>query len=115
MILNLIEVETSLINTNHPDFIGSADSLLNLFQDDQNVHEGEGDDEEEQDEKKFTLLKKPNLGQDQPNLNENKHPEITPAAETAEQDKKVEEKSGSWMPSLFGGGKNKKTEPIQGD
>ena len=33
MILNLIEIETSLINTNHPDFIGSADSLLNLFQD----------------------------------------------------------------------------------
>ena len=32
MILNLVEIETSLINTNHPDFIGSADSLLNLFQ-----------------------------------------------------------------------------------
>ena len=32
MILNLIEIETSLINANHPDFIGSADSLLNLFQ-----------------------------------------------------------------------------------
>ncbi len=32
MILNLIEIETSLIDTNHPDFIGSADSLLNLFQ-----------------------------------------------------------------------------------
>ena len=32
MILNLIEIETSLINTNHPDFIDSADSLLNLFQ-----------------------------------------------------------------------------------
>ena len=31
MITNLIEIETSLINTNHPDFIGSADSLLNLF------------------------------------------------------------------------------------
>ena len=31
MILNLIEIETALINTNHPDFIGSADSLLNLF------------------------------------------------------------------------------------
>jgi dynamin 1-like protein len=32
MIVNMIEIETSLINTNHPDFIGSADSLLNLFQ-----------------------------------------------------------------------------------
>jgi hypothetical protein len=36
MILNLIEIETSLINTNHPDFIGSADSLLNLFQEQDN-------------------------------------------------------------------------------
>ena len=33
MIFNLIVIEISLINTNHPDFIGSADSLLNLFQD----------------------------------------------------------------------------------
>lgn len=32
MITNLIEIENSHINTNHPDFIGSADSLLNLFQ-----------------------------------------------------------------------------------
>jgi len=37
MILNLIEIETSLINTNHPDFIGSADSLLNLFQEQDNT------------------------------------------------------------------------------
>lgn len=31
MIMNLMEVENALINTNHPDFVGSADSLLNLF------------------------------------------------------------------------------------
>lgn len=31
MITNLIEIENAHINTNHPDFIGSADSLLNLF------------------------------------------------------------------------------------
>ena len=31
MIMDLLEIENSLINTNHPDFIGSADSLLNLF------------------------------------------------------------------------------------
>lgn len=30
-VTNIIEIETALINTNHPDFIGSADSLLNLF------------------------------------------------------------------------------------
>ena len=35
MIMDLLEIENSLINTNHPDFIGSADSLLNLFQADE--------------------------------------------------------------------------------
>ena len=30
-VTNIIEIETALINTNHPDFIGTADSLLNLF------------------------------------------------------------------------------------
>ena len=55
MILNMIEIETSLINTNHPDFIGSADSLLNLFQDnDQKLRE----DSEEEDKKQFSLIKK---------------------------------------------------------
>ena len=33
MIMNLLEIENACINTNHPDFVGSADSLLNLFQD----------------------------------------------------------------------------------
>lgn len=32
MIMNLMEIENALINANHPDFVGSADSLLNLFQ-----------------------------------------------------------------------------------
>ena len=27
----LIEIETAHFNTNHPDFVGSADSFLNLF------------------------------------------------------------------------------------
>lgn len=31
MIINLIEIENGHINTNHPDFVGSADTLLNLF------------------------------------------------------------------------------------
>lgn len=31
--MNLLEIENSHINTNHPDFIGSAGSLLNLFED----------------------------------------------------------------------------------
>lgn len=37
MIMNLMEIENAVINTNHPDFVGSADSLLNLFSDDQGV------------------------------------------------------------------------------
>lgn len=55
MILNMIEIETSLINTNHPDFIGSADSLLNLFQDnDQKLRE----ESAEEENKQFSLIKK---------------------------------------------------------
>ena len=82
MILNLIEIETSLINTNHPDFIGSADSLLNLFQDPDFIakkpgqgdkDDGNGEDEGEEtiqgmdindpEDRAFTLMDKPNSGQ----------------------------------------------------
>lgn len=31
MIIQLIEIENAHINTNHPDFVGSADTLLNMF------------------------------------------------------------------------------------
>jgi hypothetical protein len=31
MIIQLIEIENAHINTNHPDFVGSADTLLNIF------------------------------------------------------------------------------------
>ena len=37
MIANLIEIENAHINTNHPDFIGSADSILNLFSSDSDM------------------------------------------------------------------------------
>jgi dynamin 1-like protein len=39
MIMNLFEIENSFINTNHPDFVGSADSLLNLFQEEESSSE----------------------------------------------------------------------------
>ena len=52
MILDLIEIETSLINTNHPDFIGAADSLLNLFQEQESAQVLEDED----GEKKFSLF-----------------------------------------------------------
>ena len=31
MIVDMIEIENAHINTNHPDFISSSDSLINLF------------------------------------------------------------------------------------
>lgn len=45
MIANLIEIENAHINTNHPDFVGGADSLLNLFS-------SEMDDQYDGDDKK---------------------------------------------------------------
>ena len=47
MIIQLIEIENAHINTNHPDFVGSADTLLNMFQ-------GENDDNEDQSEENQT-------------------------------------------------------------
>jgi dynamin 1-like protein len=87
MILDLIEIETSLINTNHPDFIGSADSLLNLF--------SEQEPPSEDAPKTFSLLK------------EAKEPEPVqkPAAQKPEPvvDTKPEPRpSRSWIPSFFG-------------
>ena len=44
MIANLIEIENAHININHPDFVGGADSVLNLFsiQDDQDDDDDQG-------------------------------------------------------------------------
>ena len=43
MIANLVEIENAHINTNHPDFVGSADSLLNLFSNDQDQDDSDGE------------------------------------------------------------------------
>ena len=67
MILDLIEIETSLINTNHPDFIGSADSLLNLFQEQEPPKELEADAEPP---KTFSLLNKGQLEAQKTGINE---------------------------------------------
>lgn len=45
MIMNLMEVENAFINTNHPDFVGSADSLLNLFQPPEDSEDSSGEQE----------------------------------------------------------------------
>lgn len=54
MIIQLIEIENAHINTNHPDFVGSADTLLNIFQKDQEKE----DDPELEKNKPITLLAK---------------------------------------------------------
>ena len=89
MILNLIEIETSLINTNHPDFIGSADSLLNLFAEDQKEPQSESDEENE--DQKFSLITKP---QNQPSLTQSQQ-----TAQSNEQ--KPDSARKGWMPSFF--------------
>ena len=60
MIMNLFEIENANINTNHPDFVGSADSLLNLFQEeDAEAGAGDaGDTEGGTTDRNFGLLKK---------------------------------------------------------
>lgn len=50
MIANLIEIENAHINTNHPDFVGSADSLLNLFTNDPDPSD------DKQEPKNFSLV-----------------------------------------------------------
>ena len=56
MITNLIEIENAHINTNHPDFVGSADSLLNLFE--VAAEENDDDEDETPDDKTAASSKK---------------------------------------------------------
>lgn len=55
MIMNIMEIENALINTNHPDFVGSADSLLNLFKEE---NESLGSNEEQKTYSLFNRVKK---------------------------------------------------------
>ena len=59
MIIQLIEIENAHINTNHPDFVGSADTLLNLFSNEREVdHGAQNEEEENPNQKNFSLLNK---------------------------------------------------------
>lgn len=58
MIMNLMEVENAFINTNHPDFVGSADSLLNLFQPPEESEDSGEQEGQENAPKTFSLLQK---------------------------------------------------------
>jgi hypothetical protein len=46
MIIQLIEIENAHINTNHPDFVGSADTLLNIFSNGEAGEREEGEESE---------------------------------------------------------------------
>ena len=110
MILNLIEIETSLINTNHPDFIGSADSLLNLFAEE--PKEAQSESEEETTDQQFSFINK------QKNLNESQQQELSGLKKSqsepnAEETKQEAGKKG-WMPSFFAK-KQKEESKEEGD
>jgi|APSaa5957512535_1039671.scaffolds.fasta_scaffold90903_1 dynamin 1-like protein len=80
MIVSLIEIENAHINTNHPDFVGSADSILNLFATDAET--------ENETEKNFSLIKSKqpkevsSPGQDAQVFNDNGSEEETKRSET---------------------------------
>jgi len=63
MIMNLIEIENAHINTNHPDFVGAADSLLNALAGDQEARNQENPFQE--DPKNFTIFDKKSPNQEQ--------------------------------------------------
>jgi len=58
MIVNLMEIENANINTNHPDFVGAADCLLNLFQDESANQSEAASNADEEKEKTYSLLSK---------------------------------------------------------
>ena len=62
MIMNIMEIENALINTNHPDFVGSADSLLNLFKDDTEEQQSETGDES--DKRNYSLFNRKQKSED---------------------------------------------------
>lgn len=103
MIANLIEIENAHINTNHPDFVGSADSLLNLF--------AGGDEGEESKNDNHSLLKK-TPGDGKTKGGKDKMDGIDDAQiigddgkseETKEEEKSSKGYLDNYMPSFMGG------------
>lgn len=47
MIKNLIAIEDAYINTNHPDFLGGANAMLNIFQRESAGHAAKGQEMED--------------------------------------------------------------------
>ena len=94
MVVNIFEIENAYINTQHPDFIGTNEAMLNLFDD------GEEESEAEQNEfksKQYSLLDK------------NKNPQ---EFQVIEEEKKEETSSSIW--NMFGRSKdNRVAQPLE--
>lgn len=84
-IMNLMEVENACINTNHPDFVGSADSLLNLFQDEESAQ----NNDEMTDENGNTVDKSYSLLQNQKKQGHNELDDFNDISEDGEGGRKV--------------------------
>jgi len=67
MIIQLIEIENAFINTNHPDFVGSADALLNMFHRDTDEPD---DDNLSETQKPISLINKGSTPASKPGKND---------------------------------------------
>ena len=70
MVMNLMEIENANINTNHPDFVGSGDSVLNLFEPGADEAEGVTDESGQLVDKHFSLFGKDGRQKGQQDLND---------------------------------------------
>lgn len=98
MIANLIEIENAHINTNHPDFIGSADSMLNLFATPE--EQDKGDDDQGQN---FSLLRSDKTT---PRRESTMSQEAQIYDEAG--DEEVKKQSTGYFSGMFGGGSTSK-------
>lgn len=108
MIANLIEIENAHINTNHPDFVGSADSLLNLFSGDES-----GDEPNQKGGSHSLLSKTPGSKRKDLESESGLGDDAQIIGEDGESEKPAEEEKssgylGGYMPTFMGGGKSKK-------
>jgi hypothetical protein len=92
MIIQLIEIENAHINTNRPDFIGSADTLLNIFS---------ADKQEQEERPAKSLMTRSEPG---PKMSGPKRP-------IEQEEEKASDKPGFW--GILSYGKGAKTEPAK--
>lgn len=112
MIANLIEIENAHINTNHPDFVGSADSLLNLFSNEQDQDNSNGDQVFQPKSQSYSLLRGNTNGEsrgDKGKESGKRFSDIADVIEDPADAQKATDKSGEadgkqgYLSSVFGG------------